>query len=65
MHLAKHSLDNFPMLFKMKHKLTLKEQARVYFNQRIGAYFTEIIKEFRKAKSNPGKLFMEKSFIDI
>lgn len=28
--------DNFPLLFLKKHKLTLKEQIRVYLNQRIG-----------------------------
>lgn len=52
------NIDNFPMLFKMKHKLTIKEQARVYFNNRIGATFAEIIKEYRKKKESGGKILM-------
>jgi hypothetical protein len=42
------------MLFQMKHKLTIKEQARFYLSNRIGATFAEIIKEFRKKRENGG-----------
>lgn len=51
-------LDNYPLMFIKKHKLTLKEQARVYFNQRIGATFSKIIKEFRKVKAIEGNLLI-------
>lgn len=44
--------NNFPFLFKKRHKLTLKEQARIYFNQKIGTNFAEVIKEYRKQKKN-------------
>ena len=49
------NLDNYPLLFLKKHKLTLREQARVYFNQRIGTTFSEIIKDYRKVKATSGK----------
>lgn len=37
-------------MFLEKHKLTVREQAKIYFNQRIGMNFAEIIKDYRRNK---------------